>query len=231
MKIKKSLYVLFVILVLLSGCKGVSKELQLGVCGSYAVPGMSCTDLKGENYTYEVLEEDSRGRVLYTYVTKNVVSGSKETALIICQHTDGEYVYFYEDVCFLIGDYNEEDIEQIKERNDWDKALDYDKMTKREVLVSVDLCLVKENTLDYKRIKTECSEVLEVDTSQMQEFCICDVNEKGYELYFLVLQTKEELQKYWVICDLEYNIYVALVDEDLNSIEALIELKKESGWY
>lgn len=228
---KSYVMVLFMAIVLLTGCKTDYKPHHLAACGSYAVPGMDCFDLKGSSYTCVVLEEDSYGRVLYTYMTHDVVSGKEENALIICQLLDGEFVYFYEDVCFKIGEYDEADIEQIKAQNDWEKKQNFDKMTRREVVISMDSCLIMRSELDYRTVKEECCEVLEIDKTEIEEFCICYNSEKGYELYFLELQTEEEQQKYWVICDLKYNIYMAPVDEDLNNIEALIELKKESGWY
>ena len=112
---------LLMLIALLSGCGSTNKRDHLVACGSYAVPGMDCSDLKGNHYTCEMLEEDSYGRVLFSYEIYNVVSGKEENALIVCQLMDGEDVYFYEDVCFLIGDYNDEDIVQIKEKNDWER--------------------------------------------------------------------------------------------------------------
>lgn len=228
---KKYAIVLLMAIVLLTGCKTDYRPHHLVTCGSHAVPGMYCFDLKGRSYTCEELEEDSYGRVLYTYVTFNIVSEKEEKALIICQQMEGDYVYFYEDMCFLIGEYSEEDIEQLKERNDWEKTLDYDKMTKREEVISLDHCLIMRSELDYWAVKEACCEAVGISKSQVNDLDLCYANEKGYKLYFLPLQTEEGLEKYWVISDLEYNIYAAPIDEDLNNIESLIELKKESGWY
>lgn len=222
---------LLMLIALLSGCGSTNKRDHLVACGSYAVPGMDCSDLKGNHYTCEMLEEDSYGRVLFSYEIYNVVSGKEENALIVCQLMNGEDVYFYEDVCFLIGDYNDEDIVQIKEKNDWERKPNPDKMTRREVRVTFDLTLVMHHELDYKTVRESCFETLGVDEAERKEFCLCYVNEKGYGLYYLALQTEEGLEKYWVISDLEHNIYAAPVNEDLNNIESLIELKKESGWY
>lgn len=57
---------IFIMLCLL--CMACGDEVSsdaLVVCGSYAVPGMFCFDLKGGTYDLEILEEDSQGRIMY----------------------------------------------------------------------------------------------------------------------------------------------------------------------
>lgn len=101
------------------------------------------SDLMGT--TIETIEEDAYGRVLYK------VECSKDPlfyqcfgeqgpliAFFICQHIDNQLVYYYEDDCFMVFA-NAEDfssVEQIKlkEQNDWNQPLDYNKMFSRGII-------------------------------------------------------------------------------------------------
>jgi hypothetical protein len=52
----KILYI-FIILIVLSSCTmNPDVHLELALCGSYAVPGMFCADLKGGTYEITILE-------------------------------------------------------------------------------------------------------------------------------------------------------------------------------
>lgn len=85
---------LFAVLLPLSGCVDESENLKLAACGSYAVPGMFCHDLKGGTFTCNVVERDSYGRILFWYETTNIITRNKEKVYLICQEMDSKYVYF-----------------------------------------------------------------------------------------------------------------------------------------
>ena len=87
--------------------------------GSSAVPGLYCSDLKSGTYTVNILERDGQGRILYEYTTKSLITGEQETAVVICQKCDNDFVYFYEDKCYLTGEPSEEEIRQLKVQNRW----------------------------------------------------------------------------------------------------------------
>ena len=160
---------LFTLTVLIS-CKDISPRHEMLVCGSYSVPGMICYDLKGGKFDCEILEEDSHGRILYEYTTKNVITDKEETALVICQMFDSEYVYFYEDKCYLLSGYENSEIDKLKEQNDWNEALDQSKMSRREINISFDLVLMTDSKIEANSVRSACRKELGINDKQLQEF-------------------------------------------------------------
>lgn len=83
----------------------------------------------------EILETDSKGRVLFQYYSD--VSSYPEPDIyivLVCQKSDDEFTYYYDDYCFFIAktkaDITDVKIANLKQLNDWDKELQNDKLTK-----------------------------------------------------------------------------------------------------
>ena len=134
---KKTIFlILSPVLVLLLGLfawsvvQTPSLNNKIYVCATYSVPGMHCTDRRGAGLEYEVVEEDEYGRILIKYSAEFMLSQQRETAYVIMQKHDGERVYYYENVNWVIG--TEAD-QTFKENNDWGIPLNEEKMTERKV--------------------------------------------------------------------------------------------------
>jgi hypothetical protein len=108
-----------------------------------------------------IIEEDSYGRTLFLYIGGSIIAaeaeGGSETfiAILVCQKSDDDYVYFYPDINFTLESYEsstsifrlcEEEqvrialaavthkaIDQLKELNDWDKPINDDRCTRVEI--------------------------------------------------------------------------------------------------
>ncbi len=96
----------------------------------------------------DVIEVDDYGRVLFFYIEFPLHPAATKqrfrAAIVIMQHYDmRDYVYYYQDDCYLpyLGEetpypvgyrnlFSEEDINALKELNDWNKELNLDKCTK-----------------------------------------------------------------------------------------------------
>lgn len=167
---------LMIIVHLLSACGSAEPTDALVVCGSHGVPGMFCFDLKGSTYECNILEEDSEGRTLYEYVAYSDITGQDESIVVICQHTDNRYVYYYEDQCYVVGDYQKADIEALKTLNDWGDTLNYSRMSRREVDITFDRCISFESVIKNKNGRSACAEALNIEMSQIKELCISDVD-------------------------------------------------------
>ena len=123
--------VILMCLISIVGCQNKYRKhisLDSAICASYAVPGMYCDDLKGGAFSYEIIEEDSYGRILYRFETINCLTEKEETVYVICQKTVSKYVYFYEDICYLFEENDNDDLMALKERNDWESELNTEKM-------------------------------------------------------------------------------------------------------
>ena len=98
----------------------------------------------------DVIETDDFGRVFFFY--DEGYHNELATAIVIMQKSEGGFVYYYQDICQISctvekGDYkreelnyldffSEEQIESLKEANDWNKPIDIEKCTKNEIVDS-----------------------------------------------------------------------------------------------
>ena len=214
----------------LTGCDLHSSSHNLVVCGSYGVPGMFCRDLRGGTYDCEVLETDSYGRIMFSYTTESCITEKEESVTVICQVSDSEHVYYYEDLCYLWGEASEDGIAELKDRNDWECELDFTKMIKRENEVSYDLVLITRERLESDEIKDVICEELEIEKNSIEMLCFCDKNMEGQELYFVKIQKEDILYKYYMMVNTKYEIcYIEVEDGDVD-LSTVVTFKQDNGW-
>ena len=89
----------------------------------------------------KIIDEDSFGRILFSYYDDSYFYGKISLHYLICQKIDETYVYYYPDYNFIVNEWNqldvpfsEKEIEDLKNKNDWDKELDEEKFIKNEVV-------------------------------------------------------------------------------------------------
>lgn len=219
---------LLVITFFLTACLDESQELKLAVCGSYAVPGMFCHNLKEDTFSCDVLENDSYGRILFLYETANTITQKKEKAYVVCQGIDSTYVYFYEDICYVTVIDGTEDITSLKTLNDWNKPLRDSCMSRRKYSISFDLYIMTDSQLYYNDAMTACCQALAIQPSQINTFISLDSNEHGQELFWLTIQQDNVTQMYYVLIDLDYNVFSLRVEN--TSQDLFRAFKQDSGW-
>ena len=223
-----SVLIIVLIASMFSGCNSeISEDMTLAVCGSYAVPGMFCNELKGGTFSCEIVERDSAGRILYLYTTKNAISDSVESAYMICQKYDSRYVYFYEDICYAVGDSDEENIEALKALNDWDKPLNDDKMAARSKSVTMDLYITTDTQLDHYELVRYIANELSVEQETISKLIFLDNNMKGKSLYYLQLDSDDA---YLVISDEKYNIKFSEKVDSNNVLGMISDFKRTCEW-
>lgn len=97
-----------------------------------------------KNPDIEVVERDKYGRTLFRYYEKYYAGGGISfSSLIVCQHADDEYAYYYEDVNFIIveedktnsamGKFDDEKVNQLKAANDWNREIQLEKCVKKKL--------------------------------------------------------------------------------------------------
>ena len=219
------LYILLALLILPS-C-GHSDSRSLKVAGSFSVPGMYCSDLKGMESSVEVLETDSEGRTLFYYTTDNVITGNRETAIVICQKYNSRYVYFYENRCYIVSGYENSDIEALKQENDWDMPLNEDKMSRRKYSITFDGFIHTESELSYSRVYKECGKALGVSESQITDGCMIDMDIKGNNLVWLCVN---EEKTYIALIKTSYEVSFFEIEENMDISTTLAEFKQNNGW-
>lgn len=133
---KKIILFLTIIALLLAGCDAGYSGTSAGASDyDYAlsviqasVPYIGGMDLRLDSI--KLLETDAYGRNLFVYE----MGLSSISALLIIQKTDEKFVYYYEDLCYLIQntdaqDFSGNDKDLIKNNNSWNQPLDESLMT------------------------------------------------------------------------------------------------------
>ena len=232
-KLISLLVLLPLLLGALSGCQEIisglplSEDNLLSVCGSFAVPGLYCSDLKGGTYTVNILERDEQGRILYEYTAKSLITGKQETALVICQQLENSAVWFFEDECYLLGESTEQSIARLKERNQWGKELSLAYASKREINITSDLFLTMDAPFEHSKLKEECCKKWGLSQSQIKELAILDTA-AGSGLYWLVYENGGKTVSGYFLATSQG--YAFLEATSHASPETLAAFKAENGW-
>ena len=220
----------FVFLLFVS-CKERAEVYDLAICGSYAVPGMFCSDLKGDAVSCEVLDRDSYGRVLFTYKTESSITGLEEEAYVICQKYDANYVYFYEDIGYSFAEDYENDSTYLKEMNDWGKPLDENKLSRRQNAITLDLCIARDTIIDRRWSETQelCAAALHTDSSAIEPYGFVDYDGTGKEL-LLIAQNTDSLKLYFALLHTNDTVSVLEVAGRTVDQNELTNWKLENDW-
>ncbi len=226
-KIKFTVIIL-ILVVFLSSCIVTGNDLD--ICARLSVPGMLISDLKSPGYP-EIIEEDSYGRTLYEYTLWNSLAEEKETVLVVLQKSDNDYVYYYEDLNYIFEEYGEEEISLLKEQNDWEKAFDESKMSRRSIKASFDGFIRPRNdTLEGASVRETIinafSKKIFIDT------WIVDLDTIGQEMWVVSVEENGETQMYFALVDLSYNVSVMEIEfvDGFIDIEAYSKFKHDNGW-
>lgn len=217
-----------IFIMILSACNNKSEMNELQICGSYAVPGMFNHNIKGRETSCHIIERDTSGRILFSYETFNVISNQKETAYVICQAYDKDYVYYYEDISFSFNEDSKNNWNELKEKNDWNKELVYNKMSRRENRLSLDLNIITNIEMDWNDIKEACAMKIGTTTDELYELCFLDKDEEGKVLCWM--KTKDFEEKYFVIVDDKCNVQVFKLEDENNIYSIISEFKTVNNW-
>jgi len=144
---KKLLALVLVVLMILSltGCISANDSSRhLHVVAHHSLLGV--WDDRWEETV--ILEEDDFGRVMFAFAGSTAMSDRSGSsfnilAVLIMQRTTGRHAYFYDGVNVILHEigglpppiasrfvtryFSEEQLEQLKEENDWNRALDEDR--------------------------------------------------------------------------------------------------------
>ena len=194
----------------------------------------------------EIIDTDSFGRVLFSY-TQIYLPGELSDcaglcAYVICQQSDREFSYYYEDICFIAAPswetFAADDIEQLKEANDWEQELEPALMAKQK----------RARRDGVKRYDAEgCpSEIAHMQRDEIVNSDMfdtvggkCDVDQAGKTLFFFRAYKKgrspEEFSSaYYMILNADGTYdpenYFIEVPDIFNYQELLHELKERNGW-
>lgn len=196
---------------------------------------ISIEDVKYMNYA-KVSERDEYGRSLYMYIGKGIcgeVNGT-ESYMIISQKCENEMVYYYPDVCYIANtsancNFSTDEIELLKDRNDWGKPLEERKMSSAVISNNKSTLLGLPNNYGAHLKKAiDQSGLIDADTEYMFNL-FSAYHDKSY-LVLLGTHSYEE-DNFSTFYLLSYNLQentitlIKIVDSPLNMQDIIVEIK------
>lgn len=205
-----------------------NKEQKLKMLARYSIPIETPFDLKSEDWKLEIIEEDSYGRILSDLYLYNHQSPIKIT--FICQKITFAYVYFYEDIHYLVADYTDADLSFLKENNDWGQELDESKMSRREISAALDGIVNANIYHDFKTITASITDTFGVEKESILKFrCIEDDNVENI-LYECRLLIDNQERLYCVRINKQKEVaYVEFTSGEFE-YETYVAFKHSCGW-
>ena len=235
--------------VALTSCsppKYVGKDRDLFSVAAYNVLGGDTHD----NTKTKIIEKDDYGRTLFYFYFRNLFftdiasANGHMTGLCICQHSEDKLVYYYEDVCAQVtsGDCSELkyfDVEKLKHDNDWNKPLDYSKMTTRKYVpdnstgrtydlradARITVCVqdIFPQSVNYRIAKIYGNK--KKNGKMLFLIRVCDLSygweDKYLKTYIMILNAD---------CTYDEDTCIQEIDDVVNYFDEVHELKLRNGW-
>ena len=211
-----------------------SKEEYMQICGFYAVPIPTDPDIKNNSLKVSIKEIDDYNRILFDLSTIDYRTQRIDAYYVICQKYDtnysgDRYVYFYEDIGYMIKSDKTDDIEVFKENNDWNMPLDETKMSRRSIIISYDGVLMKDPFIHENDLFASLEQI-GIAKETITKCNRLDTDGVNHEMFLIESQNDSILTTYYVIADTEHNVSIFEVDNDGITTEEYVEFKKNNGW-
>jgi hypothetical protein len=186
-------------ITLLTGCDRIvyysGDDFDLFSVAVNSLLGVNGYGRKGSSPRIELIEEDSYGRKLFSYLGDGFVP---TYSLLICQKSDEKYSYYYPDYNFISAEYKSqelldnsftiEEINELKELNDWNKEINEEKCVKVEMISKKDLPKItkkKENQFQLLFKKVAKSTGYKGDDNLYRYAKYCTSDNYGRTLYYV----------------------------------------------
>ncbi len=194
------------------------------------------------------MEEDSYGRVLFAFFGANLywtVNGQEDVlAIVIAQKADSDFTYYYDSnnviaiyvdqlnekltLNLLESYFDEEDIEELKVKNDWNKPIN-DKLLFRTEVTRKKMCNVNDrDLLPYKDL---------LGGNLYHRIQCYGKDRNGYMLVSVESELSNQSSRTFVIYLLIVNKDHELISfdavmrvTDIFDMEAIKRFKQENGW-
>lgn len=228
-----ALLLLLATMLAITSCEKPSEEdIMLSALLSYAVPGVFFEEQAAADYA--VLDKDVWGRALVKYTYKSLLNGEDTVSYVIYQRYDETHLYFYDGLCYLIGEADANAIETLKAQNDWTLPPDDSKLARREVKTSGDgMRILPQTENRYKNVHDFVCEKLSVTEDDDLTIYFDDEDQAGLDLYFVKLdpfRPKKTVYYYFFICNEEGEFAYYKVENEADYAAALEAFKAQNDW-
>ena len=239
---KKNVFItiIFAFLIVFSafpqfGCKDgwAGKNPDLYTVAINTLP-FSCGFSAQTDFLYDpeikVIERNNSGKILFSY-TERCFHDRKlsYSALLVCQKSENENVYFYPNSYYIkqkdlynnsAPSFTAEEIEHVKDINDWNAEFDLAKCAKRQNVIAKNTLYISKATYSNSFSGIDDSIKNSVDwelftTSNNNVQLFCSYNQDSY--YIAIAENKEFLK-------------AIKIENPYDCINQIKQFKQENGW-
>lgn len=252
---KYKYYTIAIILVLLCALSGCGIISNMGTPGPYlgeetalfTIATFSIPAVCQINTGIDIIEKDDQGRTLFRITGGNSpiyyeCFGTQNNlyAFVICQYYDDEKVYYYEDDCYVLyantTDFDLTEQEQLKNRNDWNHPLDYDRMIEKQIIPKGEQgykYTTEERKIENGKAKDAFLERIIVDNEDNVFITLFDDDGQGRMLFYIIQEQfiswgkvdKSTIRSYLEIYDTKKGINNAAIVKIEDPEHIWIEIK------
>lgn len=189
----------------------------------------------------EIIEEDSYGRTLFTYYEKYYAGASISfSALLVSQASTKDEVFYYEDINYIVKEqviyevpkeFEDAEIEKLKEANDWNEEINLDKCIKKKITN------LKPSVPFEEEIKNKVIDefhLADTDYSLFIDFLTNDSADSNFIVYGYVDRYDEDEMYFISLIESSggalKQIELLVPSNALDCQSELIEFKRANGW-
>jgi hypothetical protein len=241
------LIAVIILLISTSGCFHSYSKDKVAIVSEfcYAVPGAKVAKI-GEGYALrsEFIDTDDYGRKLFAFSINTSLGIS---AVCILQKDDDKYVYYYDNVSYLMTEQfnlcTPEQLDALKDANDWNEAIDEEKMVKREFVNRFSLSPDRESTLDQQAAINAFYDTIGKEEKISTYVGVFDFSQTGQEIFFVSRDEKRATNTGHEWINIDYYLMILNADgtydpenyliklDDLDKSNApLAEIKEKNDW-
>lgn len=201
---------------------------------SWAVPGMMASSLL--DVEAQIVETDDFGRTLMEYSGFSDASQQKETAMVILQKHDEKNIYFYEDICYIIGEYTDEELEKLKTDNDWGQHLNEEKLSVRLMRkYNGRPTMINPSKRDWSEVESICERAIKRVIplnfpNSISHPQYVDGDSLGNEIYSFHIDVDEVRKVYFAFIEPDDTVYLMEITDPYDFAEEYAQFKKDHGW-
>lgn len=178
----------------------------------------------------KIIEKDAKQRILFSYTERCYYDLTLSfSSLMVCQKSKNGIVYFYPDSYFIkekdissktAPHFTNEEIEYVKQINDWNAEIDLTKCAKRQNVIAKNTLYISKATYSNSfsgidnTIKNSVDwELFTTSNNNLQLFC--SYNQDSY--YIAIAENKEFLK-------------AIKIENPYDCINQIKQFKQENGW-
>jgi len=208
----------------------------------YAVPGAITSDPHAIRSEY--IDTDDYGRKLFAF---SINTSRGILGVCILQKYDDKYVYYYDNVSYQCTEQfnscSPEQLEALKEANDWNKAINEEKMVKREFVDRFSLWPDRKSSFDQEEAINAFYDTVGEDVKIYTYARYFDFSQTGQEIFFVSRDEKVMVNGKWEFTFVDSYLmilnadgtydpenYLIKLDNVNMSNTPLAEIKEKNGW-